>query len=174
MLFRSAIIANQSNWAIVTTEKALQFHLPPPEVLQSYCLNLQSGIVREAREIDETLARLGYERVPLVETEGQWSRRGDIVDIFPVSAELPIRLEWFGDELERLREFDPATQRSLDKIEQLTLTPTSFSSIIFQAIQTLDVNLSDYLNEAAETANYPQGMQRFLGIAFTQPASLLD
>ena len=65
--------------------------------------------------------------MPLVETEGQWSRRGDIVDIFPVAAELPLRLEWFGDELERLREFDPATQRSLEKIESLVLTPTHFS-----------------------------------------------
>jgi len=71
-------------------------------------------------------------RVPLVEMEGQWSRRGDIVDVFPVSSELPVRLEWFGDELEQIREFDPATQRSttvkersvsgaLDKIDQLIL-----------------------------------------------------
>jgi len=60
----------------------------------------------------DNLAQLGYERVPLVEMEGQWSRRGDIVDVFPVSSELPVRLEWFGDELEQIREFDPATQRS--------------------------------------------------------------
>lgn len=87
----------------------------------------------------ERLAQLGYERVPLVEMEGQWSRRGDIVDVFPVSSELPVRLEWFGDELEQLREFDPTTQRSattsanqtrsasggttLDKIDRLVLTP---------------------------------------------------
>jgi transcription-repair coupling factor (superfamily II helicase) len=166
------------NWAIVTTEKALQYHLPPPEVFQSYCLNLQPGIVKEAKEIDETLANLGYERVALVETEGQWSRRGDIVDIFAVSAELPVRLEWFGDELERLREFDPATQRSLDKIDELVLTPTSFSPIIFQGMQAAGINLADYLasddSERLETENYPAGMQRFLGIAFAQPASLLD
>jgi len=57
----------------------------------------------------------------LVEMEGQWSRRGDIVDVFPVSSELPVRLEWFGDELEQIREFDPATQRSTTVKERSVL-----------------------------------------------------
>ena len=136
-----------SKFALVTTEKALQTHLPPPDVFQDYCLNLRAGISKEIKEIDQTFARLGYERVPLVETEGQWSRRGDIVDIFPVAAELPLRLEWFGDELERLREFDPATQRSLEKIESLILTPTHFSSIIAQTLEETHRDLSAYLND---------------------------
>lgn len=169
---------DKQNWAIVTTEKALQYHLPPLAVWQSYCLNFQPGVIKKAKEIDVTLANLGYERVALVETEGQWSRRGDIVDIFAVSAELPVRLEWFGDELERLREFDPATQRSLDQIDELILTSTSFSSIIFQAMQAKRINLINYLataeKETLETENYPTGMQRFLGLAFDRPASLLD
>ena len=93
------------------------------------CLTIRVGDEGDVEEISTQLATLGYDRVPLVETEGQWSRRGDIIDIFPVAAELPVRLEWFGDELDKLREFDPATQRSLDKIESLTLTPVSFATI---------------------------------------------
>ncbi len=120
--------------AIVATERSLQPHLPPPDVFQSYCLTLYPGMELTSKQLDESLARLGYERVSLVETEGQWSRRGDIVDIFPVSAELPVRLDWFGDELEQLKEFDPANQRSLDKLPQLLLTPTSFSNIIANSI----------------------------------------
>ena len=166
------------NIAIVTTERALQPHLPPPEVFQSYCLSLQPGITRSAKELDESLARLGYERVALVETEGQWSRRGDIVDIFPVSAELPVRLEWFGDELEVLKELNPSTQRSLDKIDSLLLTPTSFSTIIANTILEAGKSIDSYLsNEELEgliEGNVPEGMRRFLGIAFEQPASLLD
>ena len=121
--------------AIVTTEKALQPHLPPVEVFSKYCLSLSSSDSSNAESLldishlDKTLARLGYERVALVETEGQWSRRGDIIDVFPVASELPVRLEWFGDELEQMREFDPASQRSLDKINKLVLTPTSFSAM---------------------------------------------
>ncbi len=167
-----------SNLAIVATEKALQPHLPPREVFQNYCLTLKVGITKDAKSVDEILARLGYERVSLVETEGQWSRRGDIVDIFPVSSELPVRLEWFGDELEKIREVDPATQRSLDKIEQLVLTPTSFSPIVAQAIQAASKNIDSYLSteekEKLELGSLPAGMGRFLGVAFEQSASLLD
>ncbi|MDJ0636807.1 MAG: transcription-repair coupling factor [Xenococcaceae cyanobacterium MO_188.B29] len=169
---------SSTNIAIIATERSLQPHLPPPELFQSYCLTLQKGMILESKELDRSLARLGYERVPLVETEGQWSRRGDIVDIFPVSAELPLRLEWFGDELEQIRELDPATQRSLDPIEQFLLTPTSFSPIIVNSILESEHSLDDYLSaeeiESIEAENIPEGMRRFLGLAFPQPASLLD
>lgn len=167
-----------NNFAIVTTERSLQPHLPPPEVFQAYCLTLHQGMSLESKELDRSLTRLGYERVSLVETEGQWSRRGDIVDIFPVSAELPVRLEWFGDELEKIKEFDAATQRSLDQIEQLLLTPTSFATIIANTILEAGKSLNSYLSsEEIEELNQgilPEGMRRFLGIAFEKPASLLD
>jgi transcription-repair coupling factor (superfamily II helicase) len=136
-----------TNTAIVATERALQPHLPPVEAFKPYCLTLKRGMELDLDTFSNKLAQLGYERVPLVETEGQWSRRGDIVDVFPVSSELPVRLEWFGDELEQIREFDPATQRSattsslkngrvggtaLDKIDDLILTPTNFGPSLEQ------------------------------------------
>ncbi len=154
--------------AIVATERALQPHLPPPAVFRDYCLTLQPGSTFAAKTLDRQLVKLGYERVSLVETEGQWSRRGDLVDIFPVSAELPVRLDWFGDELEKIREFDPASQRSLDRLEQLVLTPTSFGPLIAQALQAQGLALPDL-----ETG-LPEGLGRYLGLAFEQPASLLD
>ena len=133
--------------AIVTTEKALQPHLPPPEVFADYCLSLTQGMTWDSKELERSFVRLGYDRVSLVEMEGQWSRRGDIVDIFPVASELPVRLEWFGDELEKIKEFDPATQRSLDSIDNILLTPTSFSTIIANTILDKDINLEDYLSD---------------------------
>lgn len=165
--------------AIVATQAALGPHLPPQEAFRPYCVTLTQGMTWDSKSLDEKLARLGYERVPLVEMEGQWSRRGDIVDIFPVSAELPIRLEWFGDELERLREFDPATQRSLDKIDRIVLTPTNFGHIITGALtdsklQQVKAHLSPLEQESLDAGIPPEGARRFLGIAFEQPASLLD
>ncbi|MGQ4645958.1 transcription-repair coupling factor [Lyngbya aestuarii] len=165
--------------AIVAAQVALQPHLPPVDFFKPYCLTLSRGMTWESQTIDDQLTRLGYERVPLVETEGQWSRRGDIVDIFPVAGELPVRLEWFGDQLERLREFDPASQRSLDKIEHLLLTPTNFSPIVASALSTqkaehLKTLLSAEEQEQLETSQSLEGSRRFLGVAFEQPASLLD
>ncbi|RMG05883.1 MAG: transcription-repair coupling factor, partial [Cyanobacteria bacterium J055] len=134
-------------------------HLPPPEVFRADCFHLEVGKELDAKNFDRHLVELGYERVSLVETEGQWSRRGDIVDVFPVASEFPVRLEWFGDELEKMREFDPTTQRSLDKIERLVLTPTSFE-------WTIRANLG----EVAAAENW----QALLGAAFAKPASILD
>ena len=177
----SQLLSNQSKprMAIVATQAALQPQLPPVEAFKPYCLTLNRGMSWDAKSLDEKLARLGYERVPLVETEGQWSRRGDIVDVFPVAAELPVRLEWFGDELEQLREFDPATQRSLDKIDKLVLTPTDFGPIVVEALsetgrERVKAYLSPEEQDALEAGTPPEGIRRFLGIAFNKPASLLD
>lgn len=164
--------------AIVTTEKALQPHLPPLQVLKQYCLNLFKGMTLDSGEIELTLTKMGYERVNLVEIEGQWTKRGDLIDIFPVSAELPVRLEFFGDELEKIREFDPVSQRSLDAIESLNLTPTSWQGLISQNLPSIEI-IKPYLStsdqENLENNLYPEGMTRFLGFAFgDQVCSLLD
>lgn len=167
--------------AIVTTERALQPHLPPIAAFRPYCLTLTRGMELDLEALSQQLANLGYERVPLVETEGQWSRRGDIIDVFPVASELPVRLELFGDELDHLREFDPATQRSLDNTDRLILTATDFSPIIVQGLRDssgfkseLRALLSAEELEQLQTGQPPEGMRRFLGLAFDHPASLLD
>jgi transcription-repair coupling factor (superfamily II helicase) len=173
------LVQSQQKLAIVATERALQPHLPPVEVFRDYCLTLSKGMEMSLGKLGQDLARLGYERVSLVETEGQWSRRGDIVDIFPVASELPVRLEWFGDQLDQLREFDPSTQRSLDRIEQLVLTPTHYGHLIQAHLQPDDVQqFQSYLSaeqaEQLQTEQPVEGIQRLLGVAFSQPASLID
>lgn len=165
--------------AIVTTERALQPHLPPKEAFKPYCLTLNRGMELELNRLSNELARLGYDRVPLVEMEGQWSRRGDIIDVFPVASELPVRLELFGDELDQIREFDPATQRSLDGIDRLLLTPTHFGPIIQAHLtdenaEIVKAYLSDAEQENLAENQTLEGSRRFLGLAFDRPASLLD
>ncbi|MGQ9872107.1 transcription-repair coupling factor [Leptodesmis sp.] len=169
----------QNSFAIVATERALQPHLPPVEQLRAYCLTLTKGMELNLGTLGDALARLGYERVSLVETEGQWSCRGDIVDVFPVASELPVRLELFGDELDQLREFDPATQRSLDRIDQITITPTSFTPLIQVALtgakaEQVKAYLSPEEQELFKQGQSLEGARRFLGLAFDRPASLLD
>ncbi len=163
--------------AIVSTERALQPHLPPLDTFRPYCLEISLGMDLNLKELSLSLAKLGYEKVSTVETEGQWSQRGDIVDVFPVAAELPVRLELFGDELERLREFDPANQRSLDKIDTLLLTTTDYGPIISEALEAkglLGNLLSDEAQETFAQTRQIEGVRRFMGLAFDQPASLLD
>ncbi|MEB3257455.1 MAG: transcription-repair coupling factor [Cyanobacteriota bacterium] len=165
--------------AVVATERALQPHLPPREVLAARFCTLRKGEAVSLETLALTLTRLGYERVTAIEQEGTWSRRGDILDVFPVSAELPVRLEFFGDELEKLREFDPATQRSLDGIEQVLLTPTSFSILVADALRDsapagLENLLGDHGVATLVEGGTPEGMRRLLGVVWSEPASLLE
>lgn len=164
------------NLAVVATERSLQPHLPPVDVFRPYCVTLTQGMELNLGSLSNQLAQLGYERVPLVEMEGQWSRRGDIIDVFPVSSELPVRLELFGDELERIREFDALSQRSLDRIPKLTLTATTFSPIVLEALHrslettiaiadTLEACLSPEDWELFQDHQPVEGMRRFLGLA---------
>ena len=164
---------------IVATERALQPHLPPPAVLADQCLTLRKGASIDLEELAANLARLGYERVSTIEQEGSWSRRGDIVDLFPVSAELPVRLEFFGEDLEKLREFDPATQRSLDAVDLVRITPTGYGPLVADGLRAnlpdqLDQLLSAEAMEQLLAGDTPEGMRRLMGLAWQQPSSLLD
>ena len=168
-----------SKMAIVATERALQPHLPPPAALNAQCLSLRKGDTVDLEELGETLTRLGYERVTAIEQEGSWSRRGDIVDVFPVSAELPVRLEFFGEELEKLREFDPASQRSLDPIEVVRLTPSGYGPLIADGLREgmpdgLEQLLKPEALEQLLEGGTPEGMRRLMGLAWSEPASLLS
>ena len=164
---------------IVATERALQPHLPPPAVLAEHCLSLRRGESVAVEELGQRLTQLGYARVATIEQEGTWSRRGDIVDVFPVSAELPVRLEFFGEDIEKLREFDPASQRSLDAIDVVRITPTSVAPLVADALrEALPEGLEALLEPAALEmlieGGTPEGLRRLMGLAWGRPASLLD
>jgi transcription-repair coupling factor (superfamily II helicase) len=83
------------------------------------------------------LQALGYEATSLVEAPGQFSRRGGIIDVFPPAAELPVRLELFGDEVESLRSFDPATQRTVALLQVAEVGPAREASAEQQAVEAL-------------------------------------
>ncbi len=76
-------------------------------------------------ELLRRLERMGYEPVSTVHSPGQMAHRGGIVDVFCPGEESPVRLEWFGDEIDSLRRFDPVTQRSESEIEEMLLVPAS-------------------------------------------------
>ena len=71
------------------------------------------------------LELMGYRLENIVEVPGTMSHRGGIIDVFPPTSELPVRLEFFGDTIDSLRTFDPATQRSVGKVPSVTLGPAA-------------------------------------------------
>jgi transcription-repair coupling factor (superfamily II helicase) len=108
---------------IVTIPQAIVPYVIPRVQLQQAGLDLCPSMTIERQECIERLIRCGYHQVDLVEEWGDFGVRGGIIDLFPPHLPRPIRLEFMGDEIESLREFDPATQRSLRAVEQATIVP---------------------------------------------------
>ena len=110
---------------IVTSPTALASLLPPPAEFGNRVVVLRLGEELAPNALLAALEAGGFARSPLVEVPGQYSQRGGIVDFFPPSADEPIRVEYFGDEIDSLRSFDPATQRSTDAQAEVVLAPAS-------------------------------------------------
>ncbi|XER04857.1 Transcription-repair-coupling factor [Sporomusa rhizae] len=107
---------------LVTAEAAMQKVLPKQEFLNSR-LALTSGGPINREDLIQSLVEFGYERVDQVDGAGQFSVRGGIIDIFAVNRSLPLRLELFGDEIDSLREFEAATQRSVQDLPLADVMP---------------------------------------------------
>lgn len=98
---------------ILTTLTALTPRLPSPQNFMSQCLDLEVGRFFPPDHLTRTLDEVGYVREDPVGSVGEYSVRGGIIDVFSPSGSAPVRIEFFGDEIESIREFDPTSQRSV-------------------------------------------------------------
>ena len=110
---------------VVTLPAALSSLLPAPEEFRRRVFSLAVGDSLAREELLERLEIAGYERVEMVVEVGQWSLRGGIVDVFSPVRQGPARVEFFGDEIESIRLFDPTSQRSLERLESVEVLPLS-------------------------------------------------
>jgi transcription-repair coupling factor (superfamily II helicase) len=106
---------------IVATHASLDEAAPRPDALQSAVVQLRRGANAKMEHLIEQLAGAGYERVAQVTTRGQFAVRGGIVDLYSWQAPLPVRLEFFGDEIDSLREFDIDTQTSVRDLTSIDI-----------------------------------------------------
>ena len=110
---------------VVTTVDGLMDHLLPLDELKSRCLFIEAGNILDVDRIKEELRDMGYERTGQVDGMGQFSVRGGILDVFPLTEELPVRIELWGDEVDSIRSFDPESQRSVAQMEAVLLYPAA-------------------------------------------------
>ena len=109
-------------------------YLPPRRVLDEEFVLLMRGEECPPEELMEKCAAWGYERVSLTSRVGQFSARGDILDIFPPGYDLPLRLEYFGDTLESIRLFQPVSQRSSSELSEAVILPVAPAVLTPEAI----------------------------------------
>ena len=104
--------------------------MPPLKELESHFLHLAVGEALDPEPLLRSLVADGYTRQPLAEAPGEVSLRGDILDLFPFAADLPLRVEIFEDEIESLRTFDPESQLSVETLTSLEVCTAAESATL--------------------------------------------
>ena len=183
-------VSSRRSVVIVTSSRALMFHTLPPRTFTLGTRVLKKGQRLDLDRLLELWVGLGYEATTTVLAAGEFSRRGGIIDIWPLASPAPIRIELFGDEIESLRHFDPATQRSRDAREMLdtvTVSPASealarYGPNIAATLHAWDLSqLPDDLEAQfekdrvalAEGTSF-RGIEFYLPYLYPSPASLFN
>ena len=110
---------------VLTTVNALVQRIPPRHAFRGASLALTTGGTLQPEKLFAFLEAHGYGRAGTVMEPGEYAVRGGIVDLYPAGEPDPVRLDMFGDTIETIRRFDPASQRSTDKVKNLVLRPVS-------------------------------------------------
>ena len=173
---------------LASARSALHKTLPRQRFLTSMRV-LKVGGLLDLDDIQNEWREIGYEQVSVVEAPGQFSQRGGIVDLYPAASPYPVRIELFGDEIDTMRYFDPATQRSADikdnVVQQLLVPPAR------EALPGRLMALGSYLEAVAEpksddlpswqddipallAGTLSPHLEFYLPLVYSRPASLLD
>ena len=175
--------------AVVTTPSAALSYTLPREELLSSSVSLAVGEEIPPADLSKRLIKLGFARVDAVDGAGQFSHRGDIVDFWGADSERPVRVEFFGDEIDRLAYFDPISQRSESQPDSVLLLPARETLVDKEArarvlceVQKLisSVNSDEgrerlMREEAVLTGDLPiDFVDKYLGVVFTERENLLS
>ncbi|MGJ9460226.1 transcription-repair coupling factor [Oceanobacillus sp. CF4.6] len=189
--------SNMKSGILIAPVAALKRILPPQNYWSNYQLRFTNG---EEIAIDSYLTSLvdmGYERASMVTTPGEFSRRGGIIDIYPITEQHPIRIELFDEEIDSIRYFDAETQRSLDKVDKVIIGPATELLLTDEDILAASTRLEEALaaslkkmkatdakEKLVEVMEHDisrfknlerfQEMYKYIGFLYSEPASLLD
>jgi transcription-repair coupling factor (superfamily II helicase) len=118
-----AALATEEACVVVSSRRAASRATISPAALRDATVHLAPRARGDPAEVARRLTDLGYTREALAEAAGQFSLRGGILDVYPAAGGAPVRAEWLGDEVETLRVFDPANQRSVMAVPRVTVRP---------------------------------------------------
>ncbi len=173
----------EGRFILLTTLNAATQYVPPRDLLRS-----SSFVARVDYQIDETelrnfLIRMGYSQSPTVMEPGDYAIRGGIIDVWPPGEDSPVRLDLFGDVLDGARRFDPATQRTTEKLSRVELAPMSEVILDEPAITRFRQNYriefgaggtDDPLYEAVSAGRKHQGVEHWLPFFHERLETLFD
>ena len=156
-------LATNTARVVIASAAALLTKLPEPASLLLASCEIKPGIDIDPHELANTLVLGGYEPADPVDAHGEFSRRGNIFDVFPAGEELPTRIEFIGDTVESIRRFDPGTQRSVETLDRFGIVPvrefsnlspglTPLPSHLFHFLRTRDAQV--WISEPTDVENH--------------------
>jgi len=191
---RAGILAHLSRWQpgetpplVLASAWAAMTRTAPPRLFRRAAVHLRTGELYPQHDLLTRLVGIGYETSTVVEEPGSFCQRGSVVDVYPPDWAQPLRVDYFGDEVDSLRLFDPATQRSSERLGSAVLFPASeampaFGGAAAEALRAADLSdcnsetraTLDELAEALAEGRGYEGLERYLAYLYPRPTVLLD
>ncbi len=172
-----------AQYVLLTTLNAATQRVPPRDLLREAAFKARVGDRIDEEGLRAFLVRMGFTQSPTVMEAGDYAIRGGIIDIFPPGQDGPIRLDLFGDVLDGARRFDPATQRTTEKLSEIELAPVSEVILDEAAITRFRQNYriefgaagtDDPLYEAVSAGRKHAGVEHWLGFFAERLETLFD
>jgi transcription-repair coupling factor (superfamily II helicase) len=163
---------------VVTPVTATTILLRPAEYYADLARVLRRGETFDLEKLLEHLNTVGYISTDVVEMPGQYAARGGILDVYSPEADRPVRVEFFGDEIESMRKFDPASQRSSNPVDEAMLLPLTETPVTEELLSSINARLSGKRitgsAEVVEQAMRDSGAGVFPGWEFYAPVAGAD
>ncbi|MFQ5549160.1 MAG: transcription-repair coupling factor [Woeseia sp.] len=176
-------LPDHANGILIASAPVLLQRLPPDDYLAARSLSLERGQQLERQGFIDGLIASGYLRVPEVHEHGEFAVRGSLLDVFPMGSSTPLRIDFFGNEVETLRTFDPQTQLSLETTDRIRVLPAREIPLDQEGIGRFRDRYRErfegqpsrsrvYREVSAGTAH--GGIEYYLPLFFESTSSLLD
>jgi len=172
----------QTDVTIVAAPTLFQ-RLPPTAYIRGYSLSLKTGQKLDIADLQEQLSESGYERISQVSQHGEYAVRGSLIDLYPMGYELPVRIDFFDDEIDSIRFFDPDTQLSGEKIERLEMLPAREFPSSSDAIRQFRSRFRErfegnpgksLIYREVSEGRFPGGIENYLPLFFDETRSFWD
>lgn len=183
-----SILSGKAKCIISTPDAAMQTTMPKSK-LEEFSISIVIGEEYSPAELCKKLTALGFAHTDVVDGKGQFSHRGDILDFWGGESENPVRIEFFGDEVDRLTSFDPITQRTVNMLEEINLLPAA-EVLVDEAARDQIGKCLDSLISSQTDPTYRERLMRergvitaggsidfrdrFLGLIYPEGECLLD
>lgn len=165
--------------AVVASSTAAMQYTIPKNLLVSFTFSLKTGDEIDIASFSEKLVKMGYKRVFTIEGTSQFCIRGSIIDIFPVCAQNPVRIELFGDEIDSIREFDLLSQLSIENIDFVKIIPAremiidNADDVLEKIAKQKNENFYADIQKLDEYGYFPS-MDKYLPFVYDKLPTLLD